>query len=190
MLFVILVLILAVVVASPYICVVVKRRRMLGRLIEVATRAGYSIRPLHKFVCFSLNTSDRYDILIQNSTHAYPVKLWSTAKRNSTLVISADGRVYETTGVSDPLKTDTSRDHTVNGRERRVKPTRQNYTIKGSKTVTPILLYYPCNKRAVADLGIKQRKIEFGDRIFGKTLCSPPMLEKMLTAKMTAVRRR
>ena len=181
MLFVIPIIALAALLASPYICVVFKRRRMIKRLIRVATQAGYVIRPLHKFVCLSLNTSGRYDILIQNKTHAYPVKLWSTARRNSILVIERDGRFFETSRVADPIKTDKSAEYTVNGRARRVKPTVKNFRVSKGKTVEPLLLYYPCNKRAVADLGISHRRIAFGDKIFGKILCSPPMLEKMLT---------
>lgn len=180
MLFVILVLLVAVGLVSPYIAVVLKRRQMLRRLVVITKQNGYRIKPLHKFVCFSSNRAGRYDLLIQNKTHAYPVKLWSTAKRSSTLVIKKNGSVYETYGVVDPLMTDNARRHTVKGRELSVRPTEENFKVRSTKAVTPILLYYPCNKSAIADLGNSRRKIEFGDRIFKKVLCSPTMLEQML----------
>lgn len=180
MLFVILVLLVAVGLVSPYIAVALKRRQMLRRLVVITAQNGYRIKPLHKFVCFSPNRAGRYDLLIQNKTHAYPVKLWSTAKRSSTLVIKKNGCVYETYGVTDPLRTDNAQRHTVKGRELAVRPTEENFKVRSAKTVIPILLYYPCNKSAVADLGDSRRKIEFGDRIFKKMLCSPTMLEQML----------
>ena len=153
MLFLILVILVAVGVTSPYIAVVIKRRKMLGRLVSVASENGYRVRPLHKFVCFSPNGGGKYDLLIQNKTHAYPVKLWSTAKRSSTLIVKRNGRYYETYGVEDPMKIHKAGKHTVKGSERVVRPTQENYKVKQGKTVTPVLLFYPCNKSAVADLG-------------------------------------
>ncbi len=183
MLFVILILLLAAGVAVPYISVVLKRRKMLIRLRGVCAENGYRIKKLHKLVCLSPNRGKGYDLLIQNRTHAYPVKLWSTAKRSSTLVIKRNGCVYETYGVSDPLMTDKSKRHTVKSRERAVRATEENFKVKATKTVVPVMLYYPCNRQAVADLGESRRKIEFGDRIFKKLLCNPTMLENMLAEK-------
>ena len=180
MLFWILVILIAVGVLSPYIAVVIKRRKMLRRIVSVASENGYRVRHLHKFVCFSPNGGGKYDLLIQNKTHAYPVKLWSTAKRSSTLIIKRSGRYYETYGVEEPMKIHKVREHTVKGFERMVRPTEENYKVKQGKTVTPVLLFYPCNRSAFADLGDSRRKIEFGDKIFKKTLCTPTMLQKML----------
>lgn len=180
MLFFILVILLVLGLSSPYISVIVKRKKMLVRLVTVAKENGYRVRALHRFVCLSPNGGRKYDLLIQNKTHAYPVKLWSTAKRGSTLVIKRNGRYYEAYGVSDPMKTDKSQTRTVKGIERTARPTQENFKVREGKTVTPILLFYPCNKSAFADLGDSRRKIELGERIFKKKLCTPTVLYKIL----------
>lgn len=182
MLFVILVLLIALGIASPYISVVMKRRKMLKRITAAAAENGCKIRTLHKFVCLSPNRGAQYDLIIGNKTRVYPIKLWSAVRRNSTLVIKKNGYVFETYGTASPLHTENAKKYTVKGRELAVRATRDNFKVRSDRTVTPILLYYPCNKLVLADLGNSKRKIEFGDTVFKKILCSPTMLEKMLAS--------
>ncbi len=181
MLFLILVILLILGLSSPYVAVVIKRRKMLRRLVAFAAENGYRVKPLRKLVCLSPNGGGKYDLIIQNKTHAYPVKLWSTANRNSTLVIKRNGQYYETYGVDDPMKTDKAQRHTVKGIERTARPTQENFKVRAGKTVTPILLFYPCNKVVLADLGDSRRKIELGEKIFKKTLYTPTALQKILS---------
>lgn len=181
MLFLILVILLILGLCSPYIAVVIKRRKMLRGLVAFAAENGYRTKPLHRFVCLSPNRGRKYDLIIQNKAFAYPVKLWSTAKRSSTLVVRKNGQYYETYGVDDPMKTDKAQRHTVKGIERTARPTQENFKVRVGKTVTPILLFYPCNNVVLADLGDSRRKIEPGEKIFRKTLCTPATLRKILS---------
>ena len=187
MFFLIFVFLLILLVASPYISMVLKRRKMLKTIVRIASKNGYRVKPLHKFVLFSSSCAPRYDILIQNKSVAYPVKLWSTAKRGSILIISKDGRMRETYMVEEPLKTDKTKTHTVKGFERKIKSTKDNFKVRASKSVTPIILFYPCNRAVFADFGNSRRKIEFGDRIFKKVLCSVSGLERMLVSDESVI---
>jgi len=85
----------AAILLFPYAVTAFKRYKMLRHLYKTAELCGYRVRPLHKWVCFSTNFADKYDILIENSERAYVIKLWSAKKPDRTLVINKDGTVCE-----------------------------------------------------------------------------------------------
>ena len=181
MLFVILTLLVVAGVLSPYISVAVKRKKMIKRIVSVARASGFRVRALHRLVCFSFNRADGFDLLIENREQAFAVKLWSTARKNSVLVIRGDGSFYETQSVPEPFAPGEKPEHQLRGRAKSVPITKQNFKLKKGKPITAIMLYYPSNKEAVVDFGNGRiAQLEMGDRVFDKILCSPARLEKML----------
>ncbi len=181
MLFIILTLAAALLVASPYIVIVYKRRRMLKRLKYVAHASGFRVRHLHRAVCLSLNRTPKYDLLFENRDRAFAVKLWSATRRDSSLVILPDGRVAQVSKVPTELHTDEGKDRTViTGMARRLPRTKQNFNVKKDKPVDKFLLCYPPNKNIFVWQGGKRIKLSWGATLFGKVICLPSEFERML----------
>ena len=181
MIFLILLLLVAAAIISPYINVVLKRRKMLKRICGIARQLGYRVRALHRFVCLSQNCSSKYDLLFENKDRAFAVKLWSSAKKNSVLVINQNGTFYETQSVPQPLEPLKKQSCELKSRVRGVPVTRENFKVKNGKYVEQILLYYPRNKEITVrfDDG-NVGELEVGDKIFNKILCSPAKFEALL----------
>ncbi len=189
MVFIILVLLVALGVLSPYLLVAYKRRKMLRRLTYIARSSGFRVRKLHRFVCFSFNRAPRYDLLFENKTHAYAVKLWSAVRKSSTLYIRANGTVVESMEIPSVLDTDVSSERTVRGREKKVAVTKNNFKVRKGKPVVGIMLYYPPNKQMILSLGSTQRVVGSGDRIFDKIVCNAGRFEQMLADDGAQIRR-
>ena len=179
MLFIILVLLIALGVLSPYIAVTVKRRRMLRRLVRVARQAGFRPRRLHRFVCLSFNRGRKYDLLFECKTHCYAVKLWSAVRKNTTLVLK-NGCVSETATLYEPLMTGKREQGRAKGREKRVPVTVNNFKVSRGKPVTGVLLFYPPYREITVE-GVSRRKtLSTGDKMFDKIICFPGGFEEML----------
>lgn len=178
MIFVIVVALVAVGVLSPYLIIARKRSRMLRRMSAIARRSGFRVRHLHRFVCFSKNTSRRYDLLFESKTHAYAVKLWSAQKKNATLIIK-DGKVCEAVDVCDAITPDKPR-RRVCTRARRVPVTQNNFKLKRIKPITEIMLCYPPYKQITLLSKSGERTLVSGDKLFDKQICLPIDLENML----------
>ncbi len=190
MLILVVILIIATVVLSPFLValilmfphasVVYRRRRMIKYITHTAEKQGFCVTPLHRLVCLSPNRGARYDILVQNRERAYAIKLWSFSKKQSTVVISKDGTVCEYRRVPEPLSPNTERNYSIRGKKRNVPVTEQNFKIKKDKPVEFIMMYYPRNKDTFLDFGTHKKRLENGDRVFGKTVCSPTGFCKLL----------
>ncbi len=170
--------IVAGILLFPFAFVAIKRNKMLAHLYKTADLCGYRVRPLHKLVFLSHNRDDRYDILIENDTHAYVIKLWSAKRSDSTLVINKNGTYYEGTVVPSGLSKEEK--FVVTGKPKAVPVTRENYRVKKTKKLEKILLYYPENEKVQIDLGDRRVPLVEGQRIFGKTVLTPKTFEKML----------
>lgn len=180
-LFIISVALVVLLVISPYVVTVWKRYKMLRRLTAVAAKNGFRIRRLRKLVCFSLNRAKKYDILFENKSCAYAVKLWSATKKDSTLVIKANGSIFLSSMSASPLYVDgTAKERRKNSRITSVPVTQNNFRVRKGKPVVNVLLYYPPYKEVVLDLGKSKRRVESGDRLFDKVFCVPAYFEKIL----------
>ncbi len=183
MLFALLVFALLLIILSPYILIVSKRRKMLRELEAVARKNGFVLRRLHRLVCFSPNRAPRYDILFESRTRAFAVKLWSTARQGSTLYITPDGKTRESVNIPPELDTEKSAGRTLNGKKKTVAVTRDNFKVRKGKPTERVLLYYPQNKGIFfVARGIK-KPLADGDRFFDKVLCSPEYFKKMISEK-------
>ncbi len=174
------VMLLCLLVLSPYIIIAVKRARVLRRLSAAAKKSGFRVRRLHRFVCLSFNRAPRYDLLFESRERAFAVKLWSATNARGTLVINADGRAYERASLPPELDTEAERERIYTTRARRVPVTRSNFRIRQGKEIEYILLYAPQNKSAVLSNGKGHRALHNGERVFGKLLCTPKYFEEIL----------
>lgn len=179
MIFVIVVALVAFGVLSPYLIIARKRSRMLRRLSAVARKAGFRVRRLHRFVCFSPNTGRGYDLLFETNTHAYAVKLWSAHKKNAILTVK-NGKVCETVQIGDAICPEEKPARRISTRERRVPVTRNNFRVRRGKPVVGIMLLYPPYKEIVAQVASGVRTINVGDKLFDKQICLPINLEQLL----------
>ncbi len=180
MLFVILVLLIALLAASPYIAAAFGRARLIKRLKRVAQHRGYTVHRLHVLVCLPQNRAPRYDLLFTRGEQAYAVKLWSAIRKNGMLTVSENGRACECTRIPPELETAEGRERTVRTRARRVPPTKNNFKLRAGVSLTPVMLYYPSGNGIVLLQGGRWVKLTSGDKLFGKLLCSPPYFEKIL----------
>ena len=98
------VLMLSALVCVPYLLVAYKRARMIKRLRYVAAKTGFRVRSLHRMPFLSLNRARSYDLIFENRNHAYAVKLWASAKKNTTLYVNSRGRIYERSTVPYPFE--------------------------------------------------------------------------------------
>ena len=172
---------IALILMFPHAFVVYRRRRMIKYITHTAEKQGFSVTPLHKFAALSSNFGSRYDILVQNGERAYAIKLWSFSEKQSTVVISKDGTMCEYRRVPQPLSPEAERSYGIKGKKHGVPVTKQNFKIKRDKPLELIMMYYPRNKNTFLDFGTHKKRLENGDRIFGKTVCSPTSFCKLLT---------
>lgn len=187
MLFAVTISLLILFVCTPYINVVLKRRRMLKRITAVARSSGFRVRYLHRFVCFSPNRLGAFDVLFENRSRAIAVKLWSAVKKDGALVIRENGTFYRTRTVPEPFEPDKKRRRELRSGVRRVAVTRKNFKLKKDKPLTKVLLYYPPDREIAVQFADGRIGIpEVGDRVFDKQLCSPSRLEAMLKAEADA----
>lgn len=187
MLFVILILLLMLFVCTPYVNVVLKRRRMLKHVTATARASGFRVRYLHRFVCLSPNRLGAYDVLFESRSRAIAVKLWSAVKKDGALVIRENGTFYRTRTVPEPFEPNKKRRRELRSGVRRVAVTRKNFKLKKDKPLTKVLLYYPPDREIAVQLADGRVGIlEMGDRVFDKLLCSPSRLEAMLKAEAGA----
>ena len=175
-------LLVALILMLPHISIVYKRGRMIKYITHAASESGFSVTHLHRLVCLSPNRADRYDLLVHNSERAYAIKLWSATKKQSTVVISRDGTVCECRRIPEPLSPDSERIYSIKGKKLSVPITKCNFKVKKGITVDHILMYYPRNKDTFLDFGTHKKRLGDGDRIFGKTVCSPTRFYKLLTS--------
>lgn len=179
MLFFVLILLVAAGVASPYILVAVKRRKMLRRLCTAARRCGFRVRSRRRFAHLAPNRGREYDLLFECKTHAYAVKLWSAVRKNTSLVIRG-GYAAEVGKISAPLETGRNAEGGFFGVGKRVPVTKNKFRMKRAKTVKNILLIYPPYREMTVVNSSVRKKLAFGDEIFGKTLLLPGDFEKLL----------
>ena len=174
------IILVALLVASPYLVIVLKRAKMLKRITAVARRSGFRVRKLHVFVCFARNRAPRYDLLVEARGVAYAVKLWSATKKESTLFVRGDGTVVERVKARAVLDTGAAAPSQVSTGARRVPVTQNNFKVRRGKPVVSIMLYYPTNEKVILSLGNTQKRLSSGDRVLDKILCTPSYFEKML----------
>ncbi len=177
MIFFLLVAVVALVVISPYITVVYKRKKMISRITDIASKSGFRVRSLHKFVCFSFNRGKKYDLLFECKTHAYAVKLWSATKKNSTLIVK-NGRISESVIIPDEIVAD-ERKRRIDGNFKRVPVTQNNFKLRRGKPVLFILLIYPPNREIISVEKTTRKKLDFGDKLFDKTIYYPANFERL-----------
>jgi hypothetical protein len=170
--------IVAAILLSPYITTYFKRLRMLKHLYKTAELCGYRVRHLHKWVSFSTNRADCYDLLIENSERAYVIKLWSAKNKEKTLTINKDGTFYESSLVPGGLSV--QEHYVVTDKPKSVPVTRSNFKVKRTKTLELVMLYYPENERVLIDLKDKIVPLAEGDIVFGKRVFTPETLKKLL----------
>lgn len=173
-------LLLALLVAVPYIAVLYKRARMLKWLIKVAHREGFRVRRLHRVPYLCLNRAKKYDLLIEAEDHAYAIKLWSAVKRNTVLKVKGGGAVMESVTVSNPFEPTTRKPYVLDGFWHRVPVTKNNFKLRRGKLPIGILLCYPTYNKIVSVNASGKREIEWGERLFEKILCNPRSLEEIL----------
>ncbi len=181
MLFVILVLLIVLLAAAPYMVIVCKRINMIKSLKKIAAESGYAMHKLHLFVCLATNRSPKFDLLFVKKEQAYAVKLWSATRKNGTLAVSRDGRVREYVKVPPEMGTAQASARTVYGSARRVPKTKNNFKLRREIPLTPIMLFYPAGQSIVLLTDNGTKKLSSGDRLFGKLLCSRGNFEKMLS---------
>lgn len=175
-----IVLLLALLVAVPYITVLYKRARMLRRLVRVARREGFRVRRLHRVPYLCLNRAKKYDLLFEAPTHAYAVKLWSAVKRNTVLNVKGGGRVMESVSVSNPFEPTTRKPYVLDGFWHRVPITKNNFKLRRGKLPIGILLCYPSYEKILNVSASGNKRVEPGDKIFEKILCNPMSFEEIL----------
>lgn len=184
MLFLILVLLVALGVLSPYISVILKRRKMLRRICFVARQSGFRVRRLHRFVCFSFNRGKGYDLLFECKTYAYAVKLWSAVRKNTILTVRG-GRISETGESAVPLDTGKTTPVSIRGKEKKVPVTRNNFKVRNGKQVTNVLICYPSYRQVITVGTSGQKTVASKDVLFDKLFVFPGVFEKMLNENVT-----
>ena len=180
MLFLVLMLIVIPAIFVPFIVFISKRSKMLKRICFVAKSNGYKVRYLHRFVAAARNCSNKYDILIENKSEAFAIKLWSARSTKGTLVINEGGKCYELNYVADPFGEQSGKRAVKATRTFSVPLTLQNFKLPSDKQITYILLCYTMYRQIVIVDKDKRAAVEVGDRIFGKIFCSPAKLERLL----------
>ena len=179
MIFFALVALVALLALFPYLLIAYKRKRMLSRVVRIATRSGFRVRKLHKFVCFSPNRGKKYDLLFECKNYAYAVKLWSATKKGSTLTIQ-NGMVSQIVSVpSEMLSSEQTR--SLATKYKSVPVTRNNYKVRRGKPVLGVLLCYPPNKEIIAIGKAGRKKLSAGDKLFDKTIYFPGNFEGLFS---------
>ena len=179
MIFFALVALVALLALFPYILIAYKRKRMLSRVVRIATRSGFRVRKLHKFVCFSPNRGKKYDLLFECKTHAYAVKLWSATKKGSTLTIK-NGMISESVRVPGEMLS-AEQTKKLATRYKGVPVTRNNYKVRRGKPVLGVLLCYPPNKEIVIVGKTGSKRLSVGDKLFDKTIYFPGNFEGLFS---------
>ncbi len=176
---------LCLLLLSPYIMLVYKRMKALRRLTRFANKNGFRVRRLHRLVCLARNRAPRYDLLFENNERAFAVKLWSAVNAGGTLVINADGSACERTVLPPELDTQRQRERIHTTKRKPVPRTRVNFRIKQDKPLECIMLCEPPNKAMVLRRSGRTERLEIGERVFGKILCTPQSFAQMLAKYST-----
>ena len=196
----VIVLLLAAIL-YPTVSALILKMRMLSRLKRLWTAKGFRCRRLKRLPCLARSRSDRYEMVLENERCIVLIKLWTSRRRDETLLIYPDGRVSEQRTRFLPLRISRSEAR----RPYRTLPRRVPKTVppelkpKGRRVI-PVLLIYPSyreilaveevNADTEAKKKIRQKKrralrtvrLGTGDLLFGKRISSPSGLEKMLCA--------
>ncbi len=179
------VLLSAVLVLSPRIISVCKRKRMLARLTQTAERNGFRVRRLHSFVYFARNRAQVYDVLFESRERAFAVKLWSATNIRAVLVVDERGGVCERAVLPPELDTHRAHERVHIAKYKPIPRTRCNFKLRENKPTEYIMLYYPQNKAVVLQKGGQKKYLRSGDRIFDKILCTPKYFANMLAEDST-----
>ena len=175
------ILLLALAVGYPYLSAVFLRSRMLRRLERTCRDCGFRFRPLRSFFWFVRNRGGRYDLIIENKTQVFAVKLWSAYRRDGILVITEKGRVFVRRYA--PILLDVRRDAKearADSRQRPVCRTVTPLSEKDRRPLTKILLVYPSYRAILRQDKGEELPLKSGDVAFDKTILTPSALEKLL----------
>lgn len=192
MLLSVLIIILVILLLSgallyPYISCAVLRDKMVRRLGEEASRAGFKLRVLYRHVFFVRNLSEEYDLLIYNDEILYAVKLWASYKRSTSLVLTRGGRVVERRTVGSVLDVSGSdNSHTVESAPLSVPRTKLSKKYSRGREVRRILLVYPSYQKMLRIEGRREIPIRSGDELFDKRVYSPSAFIEVLREDVTS----
>ena len=175
MVFFLLTALVAAGVSSPYVAVVLKRKRVIKRLSHIAKKSGFRVIALHGFAYLSTNFSPKYDFLFECRDYAYAVKLLSSPRKSVSLVVK-DGRARTATDVSEPMIVGEKAVSRVSTRGKPVRVTANNYKVKKGKAVVGVLLHYP----PFSEITVGEKKLSVGDKLFDKLLYSAGTFENEL----------
>ncbi len=181
MIFIFLIFALCLILLSPYIVSVCKRRRMLSHLTSVAKDSGFRVHRLHRLVSLSRNRAPYYDLLLESKERAYAVKLWSATNMHASLIIGEDGTFCERAMLPPTLDTDSAQSRAHTTKRRSVPRTRKNFKIKEGKPLECFMLCYPQNKAVLIEGRGGRRTLQSGERIFDKILCTPKYLLELIS---------
>ena len=181
------ILLLAAALCYPYLSAAISKYRMLRRLAGISRSLGFRFR--HKgMACLSRNRGRQYDLLIENERRIYAVKLWSSYRNGTTLLLGKQGRVREQRRVVEPLSVGRKKPYEHRSFALAVPRTRLTLRKNEKRSVTRILLVYPSYREILAKKEGRVTRLSSGDPIFDKLLYTPSALEQLLCRESEELR--
>jgi len=181
MVFLVLIIVLAL-ISYPYILTAVACHKMLKKLRRIAKREAYDIIPLRRFWWLPNGLGGKYDFLLEGRGETVAVKLWTSFKKGSVLVISPDGTAALRSVVNEPMN--------INGRsakktDRLGKPVKiaemtENWNAPESKSIERAFLVYPPFGDIRFNDGREEIALRYGDSVFEKKIYEPYNLEQKM----------
>ena len=165
-----LIFIIAAIVLSPYAIMLFRRYKILKEIINIATRCGFKVKMLNRYVFFARNRGRKYDLLFVGKSRVYAVKLWSAMYADATLVVCPNNRYYVARGVSEPFEQKGRGEYHFRNTNKRVPNTVNDFKVRCEREMVPVLLLSPAYKKVMRRNGKDTAICEQGDIIFGKKM--------------------
>ena len=183
-----LILILAIILLSPYAILTVRRYKVIKEIKTLALRCGFKVKEIHKLVFLARNRGDKYDLIFAGKQRVYAVKLWSALHTDSTLVVCPDNAYYVARGVGEPFEQKGRGEYNLRDLRKKVPDTQLTVKLRANREIVPILLFYPCYKKVMQRRGKDILIYEQGDRIFGKRMYFPDGFKQLILEGAEATR--
>ncbi len=178
---VIVILVCTVVLLYPYISMLALRQSMLKQLRQSAKENGFRVRSMHRFPLLAGNRSSRFDLLVEDGTRFFAVKLWSASHRGRALILTQKGQVREEKKMVPVLKIKKNRAPLViGGAARSVPRTKLPKKLEKNSKLNRVLLVYPSYSEIRAEKGERTIRLFSGDRVFDKLLYTPSSFSRLL----------
>ena len=177
-------LIISAFLSFPYILAALRLKKMLSKLRRIAKKQAFNIIDLRPLPWLPKNFGGKYDVIIEGRGITVAVKLLTPIRKNTTLVITPAGEAGILSKARAPMDIEPvrgkRRDIDIRSKMKNISELRENWNPVEWKEIDKAFLVYPPFERIIFDDGREKAELRTGDKIFGKTICSPYFIEQKM----------